>query len=242
MREIMIDKTKAKKSFFHLELKSKDSSNRIIRGYASTRFVDRDYEIVDPAAFKDAMDVYMANPIVLRDHDRTKPIGKCLSYNLTRDGLWVEDQIGEGTEDCDETWALIEQDILKAFSIGFRPISVNWNGENPVIEKLELAEHSVVSIPCNRESLFSVAKAFKDGSDLIDLPQKLIGFQKTIAELNGVIGVIEKNYDSLPEIDRIAIDAMAVRLQNVLKTNINYFEEDALLSEIELLKEIVSLR
>ncbi len=218
-----------------MELKAVDTATRIIKGFASTKFKDRQNDVVDPKAFESAMQVYMQNPQVLLQHDADKPIGKTIDFQIVPDGLFVTIEIGKGFEDADETWAKITQGILKAFSIGFYPLDSSYNpsDETYVIHALELVEISIVSIPANRESLFSMAKAFKDGTDLIDSPDK-----STLAliEMKRHVQFLKAVYATLPTEKKIAIDSLRLELETIC----NLDEKAALLKATEVLsKEIL---
>lgn len=167
MKEIIINGKKSDKKYFHAEVKVKDSSERIIEGWASTRFEDRDYEIVDPDAIKQSLPSFEKNPIVLLNHNWDVPIGSMISGECNETGFYVRARIAKGTKAADETWALIEQGVLRAFSIGFMTKEYDHNERK--ITKLELLEFSVVTIPANAQALFSVAKGIRSGTDVIQL-------------------------------------------------------------------------
>lgn len=72
------------KSFFNFEFKSveiKDGKVKI-KGFASTPDIDRYNDIVDTKAFDSSIATYMKNPIILLQHDASKPIGKCIDFTL----------------------------------------------------------------------------------------------------------------------------------------------------------------
>lgn len=150
----------------------------IIEGYASTEEQDRHGDIVAPEAFSKALGVYMKNPVILLQHDLDKPIGKVIRAEARDDGLFVRAEVFH-----EETIESIENGVLKAFSIGFYPLLVvakntktgeelpldQWQNLgfeemskfSPYIKELELVEISIVSVPSNRNSLFTLAKSLK---------------------------------------------------------------------------------
>lgn len=69
-----------------------------IEGYASTKDKDRGHDIIDPQAFKNALDLYMTNPIVLLQHNMEKPIGVVTEAKIDDNGLYVKARI---TQDVD---------------------------------------------------------------------------------------------------------------------------------------------
>jgi HK97 family phage prohead protease len=154
----------------------------VIRGFASTPAIDRYNDVVDPAAFKKTMAAYMKNGLVLLHHNARTPLGTPTDYEISDKGLWIEASLGTGLHPLDhheQAWNEIVQRMLKGLSIGFRitkdqTIDPNTDegkrGAQRRILGLELYEVSVVTIPANRETMFSVAKGLQFGSDApIDL-------------------------------------------------------------------------
>jgi len=140
-------------------------SKRLVVGYASKPTKDRVNEVVDVAAFGKTLEIYSQNPVMLYMHDTRRPIGKFTSLNLSPEGLFVTGELAHGTTDADEAWKLIQQGILKSFSIGFRELDHTVDdGEIRHITQLELFEISIVSVPANREALFTMA-----GGKLLDV-------------------------------------------------------------------------
>ena len=221
---------------FHCEIKSVDSQKRIIEGWANTRYPDRVNDIVDPKAFEESLKVYMANPVILAMHDQEKlPIGKTLQATIAQDGLWIRAEIApKGTSQlADEVWGLIEFGALKALSIGYRPIEVELDesGMYAILKNLELMEISVVSVPANRESLFSVAKSFHAGTDLVEKAAPKIGFEKTKGEIKALETVLTREFKNLDESNKLFVESFLARLQDVVNS-----ESEILELEIEVLE------
>lgn len=143
------------------ELDSVDSQERTIRGWASTSDVDRDGERINPDAFSRTLNVYERNPVLLLNHDQTKPIGKVVKVEIREKGLWIEARISDKTEAARETWGLIEDGILTTFSVRFMGIKGVWMKGEEVWEwtDVELWEVSVVTIPANPAAIFELAKS-----------------------------------------------------------------------------------
>lgn len=140
-----------------------------IEGYASTKDKDRGKDIVEPTAFKNALDLYMTNPVVLLQHDADKPIGLVTQATIDSKGLYVKAKI---TEDTDGVFSKLKNKVLRAFSIGYRIKDYEINevkddqgdvtGWEQIIKDLELFEISVVSIPMNPYALTkSMANCFE---------------------------------------------------------------------------------
>ncbi len=166
---------------FHANITEKQVSSegkRRIRGYASTKTQDRVGHIVEPEAFRGSIDRFIKNnPVLLWRHSSDRPIGKVVSASIEENGLFVEAEIITGEEWADKVWKWIQEGVIRAFSIGFivkGTKEINVEGEKIlVITDLDLLEISVVPIPANQETLFSIAKAIElGGSDLIEIKDK----------------------------------------------------------------------
>lgn len=145
-----------------------------IEGYASTKDKDRGKDIVEPTAFKNALDLYMSNPVVLLQHDTDKPIGLVTQATIDSKGLYVKAKI---TEDTDGVFSKLKNKVLRAFSIGYRIKDYEINevkddqgdvtGWEEIIKDLELYEISVVSIPMNPYALTkSMANCFEKEAEM----------------------------------------------------------------------------
>jgi len=139
-----------------------------IEGYANTTTTDRSGDIIIEEAWsKGGMDNYLKNPIVLAYHKHDQPIGEVTGYGVSNKGLHVVAEISKAAGDV---YDLVKDGILKAFSVGFRVKDAEYDVDTDlfVIKDLELYEISVVSIPANAESLFSVAKSFTTEEDCLE--------------------------------------------------------------------------
>lgn len=144
-----------------------DTEKRSIRisGYANTVTEDRAGDVIPAEAWlkPKAMSNYLKNPIVLFQHDHDEPIGKMIDYSVDDKGLQVDIEI----YDVDHrVFRLVEEGVLKAFSVGFRITDYNYDVDDNVftITELELFEISIVSIPCNQDSIFEAQKSIDSDS------------------------------------------------------------------------------
>jgi HK97 family phage prohead protease/HK97 family phage major capsid protein len=135
-----------------------------IEGYANTTDVDRAGDVILSTAWGAGLANYLKNPIILAYHDHDNPIGRMEGYKVDSKGLWVRVRISPAAE---EVYGLIKDGVLSAFSVGFRVHDAEYDSVNDlfVIKQVELTEISVVSVPCNQESLFSLAKSFESSKD-----------------------------------------------------------------------------
>lgn len=149
---------------------SDDGKTITIRGFANTVSKDRAGDVIVASAWttSNALKNYLKNPIILFGHDHSRPIGKCIDANPTEMGLEITAEI---FEDADPSvFALIKGGVLRTFSVGFRILDAEWDDATKtfMILDLELFETSVVSVPCNQDSTFSLAKSMS-GGDYFDL-------------------------------------------------------------------------
>ena len=177
--------SKPKRFNFHAELnvmkglESKGANEDFyVEGFASTGEIDRDDDIVEPKAFEKALSLFGENPILCYMHNWEDPIGTVTYTKIVKPGevingkkcetggLYVKAYISKTATKIRQ---LIEEGVLKAFSIGFQIKDAVWDDEKEIrkITDIELYEISVVTIPSNRRSLFSVAKALAIGTDII---------------------------------------------------------------------------
>jgi HK97 family phage prohead protease/HK97 family phage major capsid protein len=130
-----------------------------IEGYASTNDVDRHGDIVPAAVWQKGIENYLKNPVILAYHDHSEPVGRMTDHRVDEKGLYVKARISAAAEDV---FNLVKDGVLTAFSIGFRIVDAEYNSalELFVVKELELHEISVVSVPANQNTLFSLSKAF----------------------------------------------------------------------------------
>ena len=135
-----------------------DSIN--IAGYASTTDIDRHGDVIPASVWEAGIQNYLKNPIILAYHSHDLPIGKVVEHKVDEKGLWVKARISAAAEDV---FNLVKDGVLTAFSVGFRIMDAEYNSaaEVFIVKELELHEISVVSVPANQNTLFSLAKSFE---------------------------------------------------------------------------------
>lgn len=144
-----------------LEVKAVDEAKRVIRGIATTPSVDRVGDIIDP------MGVKFANPLAfLWQHDHSQPIGSVKFDKPTKDGITFEAEIAKTDEPgtlkdrLDEAWQSIKMGLVRAVSIGFRPIEYSFMENGGIrFSESEVYELSAVTIPANADALISTVKS-----------------------------------------------------------------------------------
>lgn len=145
----------------------------IIKGFANTTTRDRVGDVIPKEAWESpsAMTNYQKNPIILAHHDYTAPIGKMVAFEVREEGLYIEAEISKYADESIR--GLIQDGVLKTFSVGFSIKDAEWKQEHDIylIKELELYEVSVVAVPCNQDSTFEVSKSM--GEDYKQFKQKL---------------------------------------------------------------------
>lgn len=151
---------------------------------ATTLAVDRMGEVVVPKGCEKTLDNYKDNPVLHYGHlsaplwDGAKdslPIGRCENLRFTDDDteLHYDAVFSEKHDFAQVVKGLVEEDILRATSIGFRPKIIDTE---PVLEgqkgvthvEWDLLENSIVPIPANQNAVrrsiskSAVVAKFKD--------------------------------------------------------------------------------
>ena len=149
-------------SLFDVVEKDGKSETLTIKGYANTVSKDRTGDVIVKEAWtKGGMDDYLKNPIILAFHDYSRPVGTTVDYNVTDKGLEI---VAEISKAAGEVYNLIKDGVLKTFSVGFSIKDADYEKDVDTffIKDLSLYEISVVSVPANQDSTFSLAKSFEN--------------------------------------------------------------------------------
>jgi HK97 family phage prohead protease/HK97 family phage major capsid protein len=163
----MKDKTLYLNSSFETKSVKKGSKALKIAGYANTITKDRAGDVVTAQAWAKGVDNYRRNPVLLYQHKHDAPIGRVEKITVDKKGIFVEANVSEAAERSHGIQTLIKDGALKSFSVGFRVKDGKYNREDDsmMITDVELMEISVVSVPCNQDSLFSIKKSFETDED-----------------------------------------------------------------------------
>jgi len=95
---------------------AEEGDQRVIRGCASIPQVDRENELVLSSAVADALDNFMALPVLHLDHTE-RPIGLVTSATMNPDGALMIQGTVKNTDDCDDVWSRIKSGELAQYSI-----------------------------------------------------------------------------------------------------------------------------
>ncbi len=167
----MVDKNKVLtvtstfiKSNEDLPSKDNETSSIMIEGYASTTDVDRQGDVVPAGVWEAGIKNYLNNPVILAYHKHNEPVGRMVEHKIDEKGLWIKARISAAAGDV---FNLVKDSVLTAFSIGFRIVDAEYNAaaELFIVKELELHEISVVSVPANQNTIFSLSKAFNTAEE-----------------------------------------------------------------------------
>jgi len=170
-----MNKTLYLNSSFETKALKKGSKTLKIAGYANTTSKDRAGDIVTAEAWAKGVENYRRNPVLLYQHKHDCPIGRVDNIRVDKKGIYVEGAVSEAAEKNHGVQTLIKDGALKSFSVGFRVKDGKYNREDDsmMITDVELLEISVVSVPCNQDSLFSIRKSFDSDEEFNEFKKSL---------------------------------------------------------------------
>lgn len=140
-----------------------DDQSIYIEGYASTNSPDRVGDVIPASVWEKGLKNYLKNPIILAHHKHSDPAGRMVEHKVDEMGLWIKARISAGAS----IYKLVKDEVMTAFSVGIRILDAEYNAaaELFIVKELELMEVSVVSVPCNQDTLFSLSKSFDSESE-----------------------------------------------------------------------------
>lgn len=149
------------RAYAMLDAKAFDTEKRSFSGWATTPSPDRVQDKINPlgATFK--------NPLVLlHQHDHTAPIGTVTFGKPTAKGIEFTaeipqiDEPGPLKDRVDTAWGEIRHGLVRAVSIGFRPLKYAYMENGGVdFQEIEIFELSSVSIPANADAVITAVKS-----------------------------------------------------------------------------------
>lgn len=144
-----------------MELKGVNADRRTFSGIASTPTMDRVRDRLDSKG------ATFSNPIILlRMHDHDEPIGRATLGKPTAKGIPFDAEIpavgnaGLFKDRTDLAWDEVNSGVVRAVSIGFRPIKWSFNDDGGIdYQEFEIYELSTVSVPALPEAIISSVKS-----------------------------------------------------------------------------------
>lgn len=162
------------------EIKSQDSAT-YIEGLANKFVVDRGSDIIQTDAWD--LESFKKNPIILVNHGMDTmggiPVGKAVEVRPTDKGLFIKVRLSNSKVPAIQMIRdLVEERILQAFSVGFDPkevVPIEMEGKTVNnITKAELFEVSIVGVPMNQDSLFTVSEKSLKTKSLYQIKSELL--------------------------------------------------------------------
>jgi HK97 family phage prohead protease/HK97 family phage major capsid protein len=229
-----------KQNKFHLDAlfsiekaaNSDDSAPEKIKivGYANTVTKDRMGDVIMPDAWtKGALTNYLKNPILLAFHNHSKPAGKVTSLVIDENGLKIEAEVSTAAKDVYE---FVKDGVLRAFSIGASIKDAIYDRETDTffIKDLELLEVSIVSVPANQDSLFSLAKGFESEEDFSEFKKQFLPNEDVTKKLPDSAG---KNDKEEINMDKEQIEQM---IKDVAAATLKASQEAQVAKDLEMKK------
>lgn len=149
------------RAYSMLQVKAVDEDQRVITGIATTPETDRVGDIVEPlgAKFADEMPL-------LWQHEHGKPVGIAKFGKATKSGIPFTaslpkiDEPGPLKELVDMAWQAVKERLVRAVSIGFRPIEYSFMDDGGIrFSQTEIYELSLVTIPANASATIQTVKS-----------------------------------------------------------------------------------
>ncbi|MDR5790289.1 HK97 family phage prohead protease [Caballeronia sp. LP003] len=152
---------KLERAYTLLEVRGTDEAARSIEGIASTPTPDRYEDVVEPLGAKYALPMPL-----LWQHRSDAPVGHVEFAKPQQDGIPFKarilktDEPGTLKERLDEAWQSVKLGLIRAVSIGFRPLEYSHiDGGGLRFLSWEWLELSLVTIPANGEATINVVRS-----------------------------------------------------------------------------------
>lgn len=190
-----------------------------IEGYASTVDKDRHGDVIPASVWEAGLKDYLKNPVILAYHDHDDPCGRMVEHKVDKKGLWIKARVSAAAE----VFNLVKDGVLTAFSVGFRILDAEYNSaaEVFVVTELELHEISVVAVPANQNTLFSLSKSFETEEEYKSFKMQFAPARDTAKGLESdkeAKRAITKEWNMTPEeIQKMVADAAALAAKDATK-------------------------
>lgn len=144
-------------------------------GYGSTFGGEPDSygDIIAAGAYSDSLAKHKSNgtmPKLFWQHDSHEPIGRWLEASEDDHGLLMKGRLNMGVQRGREAYELLKSGDIDGLSIGYRIVEYSRNEDDDTwtLEKLDLIEVSVVSVPANEHATVASVKAERRTQEIVD--------------------------------------------------------------------------
>jgi HK97 family phage prohead protease len=199
-----------------LTVKEIDEQNpNIVHATVSTDEIDRYNEVVQPAAFKEALPAFLANPVCLPAHqhrlENGEPpvIGNVLTDTIRIGEHEIDMDIQFDDDDLGQKYARkYQKKMMRAFSIGFRGLTGEYKDADKtrvwIWTKIELLEVSAVAVPANRGALARANGYYDHEDDGRDTQLEYRNLRTEIVAIKSTIDNLKSSIeDSFEEIKQL---------------------------------------
>jgi len=244
-------KTKEFKVYMPFSVKEdSDESILKIKGWAnfcgnmsedgSGAFVDHMHEVIVPSGFD--LSVWKKNPQIFWQHDNHYPCGKGIKATKKAEGLEVEAEVHQKAMH-EEDWYRVKSGMVSYFSVGFRCKAGEWkevNGKQVYfITKALLLEVSLVSIPCNSESGFSIIKSLnEDGFYGGELDEYKEQEKQLNTEGEDVMKIKRKDLLSADDVQKLKSLGLDEQLEDLVDVDLKEYIAGIVKAELEAIREV----
>lgn len=194
---------------------STEGVDTIIEGWANKAVVDRGKDYIGKKAWN--LVNYEKNPVILFNHDKEKPIGRALGVEATDDGLYIKAKISKSKDPMvSYVRDMIKEGILNAFSVGFdaKEEGKDSSGINE-IKQAELYEVSVVSLPMNQDSIFTLTTKDLKKMKSYNEARKLVMATKGAEIAAGLLEAIDAKKGDAAAICELVAETSGASLEDV---------------------------
>lgn len=168
----------ANRAYAAIQVKAIDGDRRTFSGWATTPSLDRVGDTINP------MGVRFANPLsLLHGHKHDQPVGKATFKKPTKKGIefdaempLISEEFPTLRERVNTAWGELKYDLVRAVSIGFKPIKYAFTDQGVAYEEVEVYELSTVSIPALPEAVITSVKSMAGGPLPMELIQEIKKF------------------------------------------------------------------
>jgi len=212
MKTKRVDLNLKKKSCAEAFAVKEASGGVFIEGFANKATIDRGDEIITTDAWE--LDNFKRNPIILFNHGMDSlggtPVGKATEIKQTDQGLFLKVKLSNSqAPGIKMVRDLVEERILKAFSVGFNPKQsdmIQIDGKDVrQISKAELFEVSIVGVPMNQDSLFDLSAKSLSTKSFHQLKGDILKAKGAAValEIEGQLGACPSRKDAMAMVAKI---------------------------------------
>lgn len=150
------------RAYSMMEVKSVDAKARTFSGVATTPATDRIGDTINPMGATFAKSI-----VLLHQHKHDEPIGSVTFDKPTKNGINFKaaiptvDREGLFKQRVDLAWDEIDYGVVRAVSIGFKPIKYAFTDDGVDYQEIEIYELSTVSIPALPAAVIAQIKSMQ---------------------------------------------------------------------------------